>query len=146
MATIRELYLDAVTTEVPLLAYGIFLLAQRDLIDWNADESTLSLDALTFGEINEATKENPLCFSTIRLYTSKIEDNRFAFILANGEESAVKEIIRVKRRKPVFTVEVSDLMDCSMYDEQTKKTLSFRDIRNQTNLFPYFVCDYEKTA
>lgn len=146
MASISELYFDAVATEQTFLAYGISLLAQRDLIDWNADESTLIPDALTFGEINAAIKQNLLGFSTISLYASKIEGNYFAFILANDEESAVKEFIRVKRRQPVFTVEVNYQMDRSMYDEQTKKTESFRDIRNQTNLFPYFVCDYEKKS
>lgn len=146
MGTIRELYADAVTFENPFMAYGIFLLAKRDLIDWEADEHSLSFDSLSFEEINDAIKQNLLNLNTVNLYTLKIEGDKFAFILANDSKSAVTEYVRVKHCKPEFTVEVNDRMDRSMYDEKTSKTLSFREVRNQTKTFPYYVCEYEKLA
>ena len=47
-------------------------------------------------------------------------------------------------KRPEFTVEVNDRMDRSMYFSETKETLTFREIRNQTKDFPYYVCDYTK--
>jgi hypothetical protein len=144
MGTIRELYTDAVVFENPFMAYGIFLLAQRNLIDWEADEHTLSLDPLSFEEINEAMKQNLLGLNVVNLYTLKTAWNTFAFILANDAKSATGEYIRVNKRKPEFTVEVNDRMDHSMHHEAKGKTMTFREIRNQIKKFPYYVCDYVK--
>lgn len=144
MGTIRKLYTDAVVFENPFMAYGIFLLAQRNLIDWEADEETLSFDPLSFEEINEAMKQNLLGLNQINLYTMKT-GNKFAFILAKDAKSAANEYVKANKRKPDFTVEINDRMDHSMHLEKTGNTLSFREVRNQTNTFPHYVGDFEKT-
>ena len=143
MGTIRELYADSIMHEIPFVAYGIFLLAQRDLINWDLEETELNFDHLTFEEINEAIKQNVLNFNTIHLYAAKIDGTTFAYILANSLQDANNEFYRVHRQKPVFLIEADGRMDRSMYDEGTKQILSFREVRNQTQTFPHYVCNYE---
>jgi|GEM_PF-3614904 len=144
MGSIRDLYADAMIFENPFMAYGIFLMAARDLIDWDADENTLTFDPLSFDEINAAIKLDALNLKKVNLYSMKIKNNLFAFILSNNEKSAIAEFIRVNRKEPLFTAEVNGYMGRSMYYEETKKTLSFREVRDQVKEFPHYVCDYEK--
>lgn len=144
MGTIRDLYTDAFTLEQPFLLYGIYLLGERNLIEWESHEDTLSLDLLTFEEINAAIKENPLGLNIIRLYTLKIKGNDFAFILAKNEKEAVQEFKRVHKSNPIFTVDFTNKIDTSVYDEKTKQYISFQEIRNETNTFPHYVCEMEK--
>lgn len=144
MGTIRELYANAFSLEQPFMLYGIYLLAEQNLIDWESDEETLNFDSLTFQEINAAIKENPLGMNVIRLYTMKIRDNEFAFILAKNEKEAVSEFKNVHHAEPVFTVDITNKIDTSMYDEKSKQYLSFQEIRNETTAFPHYVCDCEK--
>lgn len=144
MGSIRDLYADAMIYENPFMAYGIFLLDQKELIDWEADEETLTLDALTFDEINAAIEQDLLSLKKVNLYSMKIRHNLFAFILSDNEKSAVREFIRVNESEPLAVAETNNYMGRSMYFEESKKTMSFRELRDQTKEFPYYVCNFEK--
>lgn len=144
MGSIRDLYADAMIFENPFMAYGIFLLDQKGLIEWEADEGTLTFDAISLDEINAAIKEDMLSLKKASLYSMKIRNNLFAFILSNNEKSAVREFIRVNGQDPLFVAETNDYMGRSMYFEESKKTMSFRELRDQTKEFPHYVCNFEK--
>ncbi len=142
MGTIRELYADSIMHEIPFVAYGIHLLSQKDLVDWDMQEEDLSFDHLSFEEINEAIKQNSLNFNMVHLYAAKIDETTFGFILANNLQDATKEYYRVNHTKPIFIVEADGRIDRSMYDEKTKQISTFREIRNQVKKYPFYICDY----
>lgn len=144
MGSIRDLYADAMIFENPFVAYGIFLLDQKGLIDWEAEEETLTFDPISFDEINAAIKLDVLSLKKVNLYSMKIRSNLFAFMLSNNEKSAVREFIRVNGRDPLVVAETNDYMGRSMYFEDSKKTMSFRELREQTKELPYYVCNFEK--
>lgn len=146
MQTIKELLFDAVRFDEVLFAHTIFTAVQDGVVSLEDPQDKLDFNQVDLKKAKQAAEENRLAMSVVKLYAMPLEPKNFAFILALSPADAEAEYRRHYEEAPRKVFDMSADMDRSLYFEEKNKHISFRQIKNQTQTFPYFVCEFQKTT
>lgn len=102
------------------------------------------LEAFT-AEIYDCINNNTLGMETVQLYSVKVGPKTFALYLGKNEETVFKLHQRIYRTAPKIH-DITDHIDTPMYFPHRKECLTFWQLREQLEEFPYFVGEMEKGA
>lgn len=144
MVSAKELMFDAVKYDEPFLAHAIYYGIQKGLISMETPAEQIPYKQMDLEAVKQMTTDNILAMNLIKLYSIKVAPNKFAFYLGDKEELVIKEHqIHYKARLDKLT-DMSNRMDMTLYHENEDNWLSFRQIKDRTLSFPYFVGEFEK--
>lgn len=144
MVSAKELMFDAVKYDEPFLAHAIYYGIQKGLITMDTPAKDIPYKQMDLEEVKKITNENILAMNLIKLYSIKIAPNKFAFYLGDNEKLVVEEHQKQYKSKPNKLNDMSNRMDMTLFHESEGKWLSFRQIKDRTLSFPYYVGEFEK--
>lgn len=144
MVSAKELMFDAVKYDEPFLAHAIYYGIQKGLITMETPAEKIPYKQMDIEVVKQMTADNILAMNLIKLYSVKIAPNKFAFYLGDIEDLVIKEHQINYNCRPDKLTDMSNRMDMTLYHVSEGKWLSFRQIKDRTLSFPYFVGEFEK--
>lgn len=140
--TLAQLFTDAVQYDEPRLAYTIYWASQNGL-SVQSDFETLKAMDIDHSEVNKLIALNPLNIGNIKLYTCK-EGNGFHLVLAESERDAKSAVMEEVGYIPNRMHDVSHGMDNVLWDNEKKKSVWIRGMKNDSLVFPVYIGWLEK--
>lgn len=140
---VHELMQEAIRFDEPFLAYALYWGIRNDVIQGidNADE--IDFNVMDVDAVSEMISRNELGIEVIRLYSMRMEDGRFAIILAKKEADARGKFLTEFGKLPKRIIDISEKMDTDFYFEKVGYR-SIREIKESVIDLPYLVMVYQK--
>lgn len=139
---VRTLYLDSIHYEEPILAYYILHLLENKQITLDDDVSKVDLEKANHEQVAAMIKENKLGFYPIKIFSLKMDQNKFVFIFASSAEEATQFYIKTYHKPPLNCQQ--QLLEYELV--RGNETLTFRDLKKEHVKFPevtgWYVRDY----
>lgn len=132
--------LYAVEYDFRLLAHSLFVAMQNRIISPDTPIDSIDLSQVSIGDCIQASNNNILGIHAIHLYAIPVGNNHFAMYLAKNAKDAQSEHFRKFKKIENKIFDMTAKMDTDVFDEQTKITESFREIKKRTFQFPAFIC------
>lgn len=138
---VMELMQESIRYDETFLAYAIFWGIQKNVFRGNHDCNSIDFNLVNVSETKEMMNQNILGIEMIRLYSMKMEDGRFAIVLAKQETDAKGKFLSEYGKLPRRVIDISEKMDTSFYFEKIGHR-SIREIKESILEFPYLVMVY----
>lgn len=141
--TIREAFEHAIKYEDAFPAYAILWATQQGT-DLNSPYDVLIESGVNIQEVRQLAKNDPLGIFKVKLYTTQDIDGGFHLVLAENPVDAQTEIL--KRTGKLFKkfTNITKNIDEGLYDPQTRKFETIREIKNNVISFPHYIGIYDK--
>lgn len=139
--TVNELFFEAAEYGQFNLAYALYIATQQNLINMTDPVDTIDFDKFPHEAIQHALKNDTLGLiaNSIKLLLLKRSDGDWAVYLAKSEQEAADLHLKIFGEKPLQVVNNTDKMDSSVWDDERKKYISFREIKKRMAAFPSFL-------
>lgn len=129
---VRTLYLDSIRYEEPMLAYYILHFLENKQITLDDDISKLDWEKANHEMVATMIKENKLGFHPIKIFSLKMDQNKFVFIFAASKEEATQFYTQNFHKQPLNCVQ--QLLEYELV--RGNQTLTFRDLKKEHVKFP----------
>lgn len=143
--TINTLFDDAIQYDVPYLADFIFYCVRKRKIAMNEPDEKLETIELTPSELQEFEEmrtKDMMKLRQVQLYAIKNTHNTYAFYFGkNVEEVANLHEQRTKQKVTKIYNCYNQMIDKSLYFQDTNETKTFREILKEMNDFPCFLVE-----
>ena len=141
MQTINELLLDAVEYNEYSLAYSLFIAAQKKIIKLSDPVEKIDYDKFPHDHIQLALANDALNLkaNSIKLFLVKRLENDYAVYFARNEKEVQDLHYKVFNYIPTNLIDRSTMIDSSIWDDNRKKYISFRQLKKLTQVFPSFL-------
>lgn len=137
--TVNNLLVDAIFYNNTFLAYSVYIAVSKGIVAMMDDESKFYASDLPFDEIQQAIDKDSLLLkqNSIKLFMVRY-GNDYALYLARSKQDAEQLHFRLFKEQAERIVEATHKKGTSVYDERTKKTMSFYDMQKQKISLPRF--------
>lgn len=145
--TIKSLFGDAIKYDEPFIAHYIYFAQMKGKI--THDDPLDKLYEVTFTEEEQKEFEllranDWLCMRPVKIYAVKRGEKRFAFYFALNEREVRKLHYQMYGEWVVKMISCyNQMIDKSLYFQETKQTRSFRELIREAEEFPWFVGEVE---
>lgn len=137
--TVNDLLMDAVFYDNTFLAYSVFIAIQKNIVTMNDDESKFYTSDLPFDEIQQAVDSDSLLLKQNRVKLFMVKYNfDYAIYLGKSRKEVERLHFKLFKEPAERVVEATHKKGTTLYDERTKKTMSFYDMQKQATSFPCF--------
>lgn len=143
---VSEMLQEAVKFDVTLLAHSIYYAVQKKVILLTDDYSIDFIDLLTENDhliIKNMIADDYLKLRLIKLLAVPLNNKEFAFYLTKKTEDIAKIHFKNFKKQPTKIIDAHRMFDKSLYFQDSKKTMTFRDISKKTADYPTLVCILE---
>lgn len=139
MTKVKDLLLDAVFFDNHFLAYSVYIAVQKNIITMNDDESKFYASDLPFDEIQQAIDSDSLLLkqNSIKLFMVKHYFD-YAMYLGKSQKEVEQLHYKLFKEPAEHIVEATHKKGTALYDERTKKTMSFYDMQERASSFPLY--------
>lgn len=142
--TVAEQMQEALANDHSLLAHALFVGLQKEYWQPNDSAETIDFDKLDFTELEKMTAENVLSIETNRLYTVPLGNGSFAMYFAPDEEKAKLLHKRTFGKFCEKAILMEYGLDMSMYNPETNKHQTWREIRSEMPELPAYAGLFQK--
>ena len=139
--TINELLYDAIKYEETFLAYSLYWSLQQGYCKSLDDSKAFKCNLVDLIEINKLVESNPLGIKIMGLYSMPINKNHL-IVLAENEASAKGHYLSEIGKLPSKIQDMTNKMDTSFWYGKGQGYKSFREIKENTLIFPSTVMEY----
>lgn len=141
METVNNLFLDAVEYQEYLLAYSLYIARQKGIVNFSDTVDTINYDEFPHDIIQEAIKNDTLGLiaNSIKLFIAKQSVGDWAVYFAKSKKEVCMLHLNLFGEQPLQVIDKSEAMDSSIWDQERKKYISFREIKKQTVVFPRYL-------
>ena len=141
--TLHDMLNEAIKYDDAFLAYSI-LWASQNGIPLNAPYDDLIQKGINISEVRQLALNDTLGILKVKLYTTKHDDGCYHLVLAENPQDAQTELL--KRTGTLYRnfSNITKNMDEYLYDPQTRKFESIREIKNKAIKMPHYIGLYEK--
>lgn len=141
---VAEQMQEAISYDHHLLAHGLFLGLQKGYWGANDDASKIDFSKLNYEELEKVTEENLLDLETNKLHAVLMENKNFAMYFALDTQT-----VKAMHRKqfgyiPEKIIELEYGLDLSIYNPDTRKHQTWREIRQSMPILPAYAGLFRK--
>ncbi|MEQ2525139.1 hypothetical protein WMO40_00385 [Bacillaceae bacterium CLA-AA-H227] len=129
---VRTLYLDSIHYEEPMLAYYILHLLENKKLTLDDDISKLDWEKPNHEQLAAMIKENKLGFHPIKIFSLKMDQNKFVFIFAASREEAIQYYLNTYQKQPLNCLQ--QLLEYELV--RGNKAITFREMKKEHAKFP----------
>lgn len=137
---------EAVQFDVTLMAHSLYYAVQKNVISLADDYNINFIDSLTENDhliIENMIANDYLKLRLIKLLAVPLNNKEFAFYLTKKTEDIAEIHFKNFNKQPTKIIDAHRMMDKSLYFEDSKTTMTFRDISKKTADYPTLVCVLE---
>lgn len=142
--TVASLFQDALAYDVPYMAYWIYYAWKNGKIaleDPKEKMKKIELPPEEYQEFLDMKRRDVLKMRPVKLYAIRRNNNLYDFYFAKTARDAADLHFRLFGQQVRKVIDAYDkMMDKEIYNEETKKVKSFREICKETLHFPIYVC------
>lgn len=144
--TVNELMYDALKYDEPLLAYSVFWSIKKGLCKAHDHVKLFKAELVNQEEVYELIKQNALGMKSFNLYSMPTTPGHHLIVFAESEASAKGHYLNEKGVLPKKIYDMTSKLDTSFWYGKERGYKTFREVRDETIMFPSTVMEYDKTT